>query len=57
MVGFMIFTHAMRVRSSSGLQNLGCYTVGIAGITVNDLSSDSGGLTPSHLTKSVWVGR
>ena len=32
------------------LQNKGCYTVGTAGTTVDRLSFDSGGLTPSHPT-------
>lgn len=29
---------------------MGCYTVGVAGLTVNQVSSDSGGSTPSHPT-------
>ena len=32
------------------LPKMGCYTVGKAGLTVDQLSSDSGGLTPSHPT-------
>ena len=29
---------------------MGCYTVGIAGLTVNQVFYDSGGLTPSRPT-------
>ena len=32
---------------------MGCYTVGIAGLTVNQVFNNSGGLTPSHPTNII----
>ena len=34
------------------MDKMGDYTVGIAGLTVNQMSSDSGGLTPPSPTKN-----